>query len=188
MTDIMPNELTNLLPPERQRVFRRDYFLRLSVVTLFLFTVLIFVAAILLLPTYVFLTKSGYAKEVRLASIEKTFSSSEEEELSVQLASLSRDVATLTALVNTPSISKILLEVLAVPRPGISLNNFVYTAATGKNPGTISIYGTAVTRDVLRNYQTALTSATFVSAADLPVSAYAKDADIEFTIDVTLAP
>jgi hypothetical protein len=39
----------------------------------------------------------------------------------------------------------------------------------------------------LRSYQLALQGASFARAVDLPVSAYAKDADIAFTVTITLA-
>jgi hypothetical protein len=58
----------------------------------------------------------------------------------------------------------------------------------GKAPGTLSVSGIAVTRGALRAYQLALQSAPFAVAANLPVSAYAKDTDIAFTITVTLTP
>ena len=78
--------------------------------------------------------------------------------------------------------------VLAISHPGITLSGFDYVPGAGKNPGTLAISGTAATRDTLRNYQTALQSAPFAVTANLPVSAYAKDTGIPFSITVTLAP
>jgi len=49
-------------------------------------------------------------------------------------------------------------------------------------------FGIAATRDALRNYQIALQNAAFARAADLPVSAYAKDSNISFNITITLKP
>jgi len=195
----MHNELTNLLPFGRQRVLRRDYFVRLGVVLLVLLTVLTASAAVLLVPTYVFLAESARSKEVRLAGIESTLSSSEETELSEQLTALSVSTAALSALASTPSISEIIRAMLALPRPGITLSGFGYSPATGKNrgtsgtksnvaSGTFTVSGRAATRDALRNYQLALESAPFAQSADLPVSAYAKDTDITFTITVTTEP
>lgn len=184
----MHNELTNLLPFKRQRALSRDYFLRLGVVSIVLLCLLIFVSAVLLLPTYVFLVDTARAKEARLASIESALSSADEKALSARLAALTNDAATLTALADAPSVSTIIRSAIAVPRPGVTLSGFSYTPAEGKVPGTLALSGTAATRDALRNYQLALQDSAFAFSATLPVSAYAKDANIAFTITVTLAP
>ena len=184
----MDNELTNLLPPERQRALSREYLLRLGTVAAALITILTFAAALLLLPTYMFLGQSAAAKGAHLANVENILSSSDEKTFSARLAVLSSDAAALLALGSIPSASTIVRTALAIQRPGITLSGFGYTPATAKVPGTLAITGTAATRDALRSYQLALSSAPFAAAANLPVSAYAKDADITFTITVTLTP
>jgi len=185
----MRNELTNLLPPERRRALQRDYFMRLGVVSLLFVIMLTLAAAILLLPTYVFLSASESAGRIRLSSIESTLSSSEDAALSAQLAALSNSTASLSALAGAHSASEIIRAVLAVSRPGVTLSNFAYSSATvaNKNQNTLTISGSAATRDALRNYQLALQSSSFARSADLPVSAYAQDANITFTITVTLS-
>lgn len=184
----MHNELTNLLPAAARHAARREYLLRLGVVAALLATALVIVAALLLLPAYVFLGASFQTKKAHLASIESTLSSVSEKTLSDRLAALSTDAATLTAIANAPSISAIIRAVLATARPGVSLSSFVYTPAAPGSHGTLLISGMAMTRDALRNYQLTLQSAPFALAADLPVSAYAQDTNIPFTITVTLAP
>ncbi|MEK7101716.1 MAG: hypothetical protein AAB882_01010 [Patescibacteria group bacterium] len=182
------NQLTNLLPSERQYALSRGYFLRLGVVVLAMITILVCIAGLLLLPTYVFLTQSVAAKQAHLASVESILSSSNEIELSMHLTALSRDVTVLAALGDVPSASTILRSALAAPRPGITLSGFSYTPAHKSTPGTLEISGSAATRSALRTYQLALQNDPFAAAANLPVSAYAKDTDISFTVSVTLAP
>jgi Tfp pilus assembly protein PilN len=184
----MYNELTNLLPQERQSALSRDYFLRLSVVGAVLLSILTFAAAVLLVPTYVFLAKSANAKEIRLVTIKSALSSANETELSARLAALSGDAAILTALAGAPSVSAIIRTVLVVSRPGITLSGFAYTPTVNNVPGILTISGIAATRDALRGYQLALQGAPFALSAALPVSAYANDTNITFTITVTLAP
>jgi len=184
----MQNELTNLLPPERQRALARAYVVRMGVVGIVLISALMLVATMLLVPAYVLLTKSTSAKEARLTSMEAALSSEDEKELSARLAALTQDTATLAALRDAPSASGIMRSVLAVARPGVTLSGFVYTPTADKTLGTLAISGTATTRDGLRNYQLALQNAPFARFATLPISAYAKDTDIAFTITITLAP
>jgi len=136
----------------------------------------------------VFLADAARAKEVRLAGIESALSSADEKALSARLAALTNDAAVLTALADAPSVSNIIRAVIAVSRPGIALSSFAYTPAANKIPGTLALSGTAATRDALRRYQIALQGAPFALSATLPVSAYAKDIDIAFTITMTLTP
>lgn len=188
LVEPMNNELTNMLPLERRRALVRDYSLRIGVVAAILVTVLVASSAILLLPTYSFLTDSIAIKEEHLANIESTFSSADEAALSVRLSALYDDASILSKLKDAPSMSAIIREILNIPHAKIVLSGFVYAPAVGKNLGTLIISGTAASRDSLRNYQMALQSEPFASSVALPVSAYARDTDIAFTITVTLAP
>jgi len=188
MSDFMSDESINLLPQERQRALVREYRLRLGIVVAIVVTVLTFVAGLLLVPTYVFLTRSATAKEAQLANVEATLSSANEVALATHLAALSSDTTRLVALGSAPSISATIRMVLAVPRPGVTLIGFTYTTATEKLRGKLALSGVAASRDALRRYQLALQVAPFAATAELPVSAYAKDADISFTIIVNLSP
>ena len=184
----MPNELTNLLLLNRQQALSRDYIIRLGVVVAVLATTLTLSAAVLLAPTYVLLSGNAYAKKMELAKIESSLSSTDEVALSTRLASLSANAATLVALSDAPSASATLREALSLSRPGIVISGLSFTPSTDKNPGLMIISGLSATRDALRSYQLTLQGASFVHSAVLPVSAYAKDTSIPFTITVTLAP
>ncbi len=184
----MSDGLTNLLPSERRVRVAREYRYRLGVIIASLITLLSFAAAVLLLPTYVFLTGSVAAKSVRLASIRTSLSSSDQASLSARLSVLSSDTAALTALSSASSASGVIRAILAVSRPGITLSGFTYAPASDDKAGTIALSGMAATRDALRSYQLALQEAPLVRSADLPVSAYAKDTNILFTVTTTLAP
>lgn len=178
----MRNEPTNLLPIERRRTLAREYYVRLSVAVVSFVTALALVSIVLLIPTYVLLAEGARTKEAHLISIESALSSTNEATLSTRLAALNSNAATLSALARAPSVSATIRSALAVSRPGITLFGFVYT------PATLALSGVAATRDALRGYQLALSSMSFTRSADLPVSAYAKDSNIPFTITITLAP
>lgn len=184
----MANELTNLLPEARKELIVREYRFRLGVVAALLLSLLVGVAAILLVPTYIFLVANTNAKETRLTDIKASLSSGEEVALSKRLSTLSSNASSLISLSKTSSVSVLLRSVLAVPRTGITLSGFTHTAATGKLNGALTLSGIAATRDVLRNYQLALQNESFVSSAELPVSVYAQDSNIAFTITISLKP
>jgi hypothetical protein len=183
----MRNNFTNLVPPERRHALRRDHYLRLSVTAGIFITLLVIAAILLLIPTYVLLTESIAAKQEHITIIESSPSSNTEKTLTARLQALNSSSQTLAALEKIPSASGIIRQVLGVSRPNITLYTFAYTPPGSKTPGTLVLSGKARSREALRNYQLALQSASFVKSADLPVSAYAQDSDISFTITVTLA-
>ncbi len=184
----MYNNVTNLLPLERRRMLSRDFTIRIGVVILVFVTGLTIIAAILLIPTYLFLDTSTSVKEARLANMDSTLSSGDEAALLARLSALSSNTAKLTALADAPSASATISEILAISHPGVSLSGFVYTPSVGNSPTTLIISGSATTRDSLRNYQVTLQGTSFISSATLPVSAYASDTNISFAITVTFAP
>lgn len=183
----MHTDLTNLLPEDRLRSLRRDYFIRLVMVGGGLVTVLILVTGVFLMPTYVYLHAEVNARTARLASIEASLRSDEEAALEARLATLSKNANRLASLGGVSSVSEVMRMALEVEHIGIALTGLTATPAQGTKPGTLLLTGIADTRDHLRAYQLALLGAPFARAADLPISAYAKDSDIGFTITVTLA-
>lgn len=166
----------------------RDYLLRAGAVAASLASVLVLSSAVLLLPTYVFLSGNANAEKSELARIESSLSSSDEIALSERLAVLSANAASLMALSNARSVSAVVRSALSIPRPGITLSNISFIPSKDGDAGTVIVSGISATRDSLRSYQLALEGAPFARTAVLPVSAYAKDSNIDFTITITLAP
>ncbi len=184
----MSDEFTNLLPRDRRHELFRAYHMRLIVVAVWFGSALLVAIAVLLLPTYLFLSDAQKTENARLSSIAVALASSDEAVLSKRLAVLSRETSVLGALSDVRMASAVIKDVLALPRPGVKISQFSYTPQSTGKPGTLSVFGTAATRDVLRAYQLALQGAPFARSAALPVSAYAKDANIDFSIVITLAP
>jgi len=183
----MENDLLNLLPSERQLALIREQRLRLGVTTLLIVVALTVSAGVLLLPTYIFLERNIAIKTQELDNVEKSLSLVDESSVSAKLTALSTEAALLIELGNLPVASNAIRASLDVARPGITLTNFSYTLPE-KTPGVLLLSGFATTRDTLRTYQSALQEAAFSLTADLPVSSYAKDTNIPFTITVTLTP
>lgn len=184
----MHNTLTNLLPSERQRSLTREYALRIAVVAAMLTVVLTIAAGALLMPAYVFLAGSERTKAERLAAIDSAVVPADDAAFAARLATISKNVSALIALSKTPSISALLRETLSIARPGLTLSGFSYAPATAKTAAALTVTGIAATRETLRSYQLALQAAPFARSAALPVSAYAEDTDIPFTITITIAP
>jgi hypothetical protein len=182
----MSIEMTNLLSPNRIRAFRRRYFARLLVLAI---TMLIFLTgahALMLVPTHELLTAQIDQHKSALERIASANDRATEAEFTKKLALLTKGATRVQALSKSRSSVGTLETILAVPRGRITLSNLSFTAGGEKKPPTLSLVGVAATRDDLRQYQIALQSTAVVAIAELPVSLYAKETDIAFTITVTL--
>jgi hypothetical protein len=181
----MYNELTNLLPRSKAKMLRRDYFIRLTTVGVFLLVVLVIIHGILLIPSYLYAHQEVATESTALDRVSKSLATTQAQQVQSQLSTLQSEATYLTRLSSTPEASVTLRAILAVPHQGISLTGFSFTPASGGTPGTMTVSGIAATREELSSYDQALGALPFVSNANLPISDYAQESKIPFTITLT---
>ena len=181
----MYRELTNLLPTRRRESLRRDYFLRLGVVVFLGIAALIGAHGILLVPAHVFVEEQISSRERTLAALSVELETKEEREADARLSDLRSDTTYLSHLSLVSAGSEAIRAVLALPRVGIRLRSFTFTPPSEEKEGKMTIAGIADTRDALRRYNLTLSALPFVTKADLPISAYAKESDISFLITLS---
>ena len=179
-----PN-LINLLPKENVRLFRRAYFYRLLTVAALAGTALFFISALLLFPSYLLAHNQVQLEQGTLTELNKTINSSEGQGATARVAALRENINRLGLLKTAPKASALLRGILAVSHSGITLSSFVVTPPIQTTPGKVTLSGTADTREVLRMYTVELGKLSYVSTVDLPISVYAKETDIPFTITLT---
>ncbi|HEY4489026.1 MAG TPA: hypothetical protein VJA87_00915 [Candidatus Paceibacterota bacterium] len=186
----MSTELTNLLPERRKKRLRRQYFLRLGTVALLLLTVLTVFHGVLLMPTYLYARNEVVRGRTELANLSASAQNTGESGIAPRQELLKTTAENLAHLQSTPTASTAMKAVLQVSRLGISLTGFTFTAPSGSTSARMQVTGIASSRDALRQYAAALGQLPFVTSADLPISAYAQEANIEFTITLsgTLRP
>jgi hypothetical protein len=173
----------NLLPPDRARAARRNYFLRLAAVSALALAAVIALHAVMLIPSYAYLAEDIRGKAARADDLAAALTP-QEKAASGALATLSADATHLAQLGTTPTMSGAVRLVLSVPRDGISLTGFAF-APQDANARTMQLTGVASTRESLHAYVVALQGEPWISDASLPISAYAQDTNIPFTISLT---
>lgn len=181
----MSSELTNLLPPERLRRLKHLYFLRLATVGMLVLSGVAIVHGVLLLPSYLYVHQEVNEKQAELTSLTASLENAEEKEVSARVKELSEDSAYLGRLASTPAGSTAIRALLDVPRAGIVLYGFTYSAPAAKKPASMTVSGRAASRESLRSFEEALSKEPYITSTDLPISAYAKERDIDFTITLT---
>jgi hypothetical protein len=185
----MSHKLINLLPEDRIKAWRRDYFIRLGTVGIFLLILLTVIHGTLLFPSYLSLSGKREAKANELAHLQQNLAGSKQSELQARLVSLKGDATYLSKLGTTPSASASVRAILAIPHGGIKLTGFTFNAPSATDSsGQMTVTGVATTREALRAYNLALSGLPFVTAVDLPISAYAQESDIAFTMKLSGTP
>lgn len=179
------SELSNLLPASKRRALRREYFVRLVTVAFGLATLLVAVLCVLLIPSYIYAQAETAREQAQLDQIASSATSAQERSVNDQINSVKADIAYLGRLATQPTASNAIRAILAVPHPGVTISGFTYTAPSATAQAQMGITGTASTRDTLRAYVSSLGQLPYVSNADLPISAYAKDSAIPFTVTLT---
>lgn len=177
----MNSNLTNLLPEDRVRSLRRLYASRLAVVSLFLLAGVIVIHGVLLLPTYVHLMSTVHDRTIILTALTENLGGSEEQEIQARVDVLSEDARYLARLAEIPKASAAIAAVVELPRQGITLTGFSFSP-TASGGAVMSSTGRADTRESLRAYENSLKAVPFVESVELPISAYAKERDIDFTV------
>ena len=178
-------ELTNLLPPERIRATRRGYFFRFGIVALFVLAGVVLMSGALILPSYFFARQQAAEKQAEVDRLTARLAGSEEQAVQARVKALTASAERLASLKDSPKASTAIASLVRLPRPGIRITGFAYAAPMPGGTPRMTVSGVADDRDALRRYVSLLGSQPFVESADLPISAYAKEASIDFTITLT---
>jgi len=142
-------------------------------------------SSVLLVPTYLYLNRDISTRQSHVAQLDASLGLAHGKETTAQLNDLTSTATYLARLASTTQATAALRMALAVPRPGIVLTGITFQPPVHANDGKMTLNGTATTREALRAYNDALSALPSVSSVDLPISAYAKDKDIPFTITLT---
>lgn len=169
--------MANLIPPQAQKMLRREYMARVVAVWLFLTAAAIFVVTLLFLPVYVLIES-----QTRAYAGEYVEAEGQSDQFSSISSTITRSNTVAEALLgeNRPvAISEYLAVVTAAATDGISLNQFT---VSGVEPVTIG--GKATTRTRLAAFKSALEATGLFERVELPISALASERNISFTMQL----
>jgi Tfp pilus assembly protein PilN len=177
--------LINLLPKSATRAFMREYQFRVLTLGVFILIFIVVINILLLVPTYLYAHTHVRTLQTKLDGLNQFMKTNDHSQLATRVATLSKEQVYLQQLQKSPKASALFDAILKVPRRGTSLTGFSLTLPVGTIPGKMMITGTAATREDLRAYTAALGTLPFVTSVDLPISAYASESNIAFTITLT---
>ena len=182
----MPHRtLTNLLPPERKKAIKRIYLFRLVTVCILVLSFIVLSSAAILVPSYIHVHQQNILQTKELERLSTTLIASGGKDVALRIKTLAQDAGYLSRLATSSTATSVITLLTNIPHQGISITGISYTPVVKGVDGKVILNGTATTRTTLRSYMDALSSQPFIKNADLPISAYAKEKEIPFTITLT---
>lgn len=175
----------NLLPDSRKKTLAQLYVLRVIVVAALLASGVLLIHAVLMMPSYLYLHQTAVERTLQLAGLGQELAGTEEQQVSARVKSLNDNATYLTQAATRTSVSKAVRAITEVPHPSVQIVGISFSAGQSGKPSTMTLTGKAVSREGLRAYVTALKALPYITTADLPISAYAKESDIDFIVTLT---
>lgn len=173
--------MSNLLLENDKKAMKRDYFLRLTAVTLFLAAFVTFIGSVLLLPS-LFLVEAKKSTLVRQAELEQL--TSVEDGNPYTVVRKTEEKLDLLARNREREEAGELLTIIVEEKPlGVRLTSIVYSRQ-GASGGSFTVSGVATDRGALIDFSKRLERNQHFAEVILPVSNLASNRDILFSLSM----
>lgn len=178
--------MANLLPIESKKHVRKEYFMRLGVLSLLSLALLIAVALALLAPSYIFSESKYNLVTDQLVNEKSKTATPQEEEENRKIIRKTNSMLGILAYKATTSTTAYATFKTIIEHKTRSIK--IYSLFFSKNAKniTVSLSGVAATRAPLFDFMKALEEDGAFSAVDLPISNFVKERDIGFSIQITI--
>lgn len=172
----------NLLPQDHQSFLKKEYRRRRATLILMSLFTLCVLGIITLFPSYLL----SLQKEKEISTEDLDAGSdirSEIATLNQTVNDLKNNVSIVLENDSHKRVYSILADVIEKRSKGIVLKSLLY-GTEGDDPIKVSVVGVAETRENLLSFTKELETLSMFSNVNVPVSNFAKDRDIEFSLDL----
>lgn len=172
-----------LLPEKEKRIIKKEYNLRRFVVVTIFVGAIFFIAIITILPSYI---TSIYKREETSQIMENTKKLSDlKDEVSInnQLSEINDQIKILEPSLSYVDVFMLIQEVTSVRGNSIKIENILLKKE--KEQYKLTISGIADNRESLLTFKRNLDNTEKFLSVDLPISNFAKDVNIDFTMILT---
>jgi hypothetical protein len=181
--------MINLIPPQGQKSAKIEYVLRVGSTMSVLFGFVAILVAVAHIPTYVLI--KAQIEDLDATSAKE---SGKEEAIATAIQEVgyaTTTVARLKAVPETTRLTEFIHEIETRASSGISFKTFSVTETKAKKDAkpkitAIQVQGVAATRDILAQFKSTLETSTFFAKAEIPIADLVQDADLPFTVTLTL--
>lgn len=178
--------MINLIPPAAKRGMKREYWMRVLVVWLFIGMVVLAVAAVLLVPSLVLVDSQLRAFATQLQTAAQA--AEQQEALTDMVRDVNTQARAVAALGAVPSLNQYIDRVRAVQGPAITISNISIRREEDASVAQLTLTGTAASRSSLTGFSNALVADPLFSKADVPLENLAANENITFSLTVVVTP
>ncbi len=175
--------MINLIPPAAKKAIIRDYWLRVTAVALFALSVVLFALAALLVPAYVLISSQLTSLEAAAASQSADVSVFKDVEVEVKEAN---EVARMLQFEKTTLQNFALINTFETIAPRSITIDGVLIARNREVFSVLTVTGVAADRSALVAFRDAVVADERFQSAELPLSNFAENKDIPFSINIEL--
>jgi hypothetical protein len=178
--------MIDFLPPEAKSAVRREYVIRTVSVWAFLVGAVALVDVLLLLPTYLLLSRERAALALEIVHTGQSTSTEAYKTTRTALEKAQTLAVQLGVMDMSVMASAVLRGIRDAQTRTIIISGFSY-AHTGAGVKSVEVRGNAATREALTEFVTALERNPLFAHAAVPVSDFAAAQDLPFTVTIMLA-
>lgn len=177
----------NLLPFSQKREIKREYRRRIIVVALLHMIVAEVILIALLVPALILARSREVEFKAQLEHLNVLTLEEQKGSFSTFLKETTEKLAELSPEKNVARSSDAVLLVARVRTEGVRINTIGYQAANTFKGGALRVDGKATSRDALLSFRKALEQQSHLfTKVDLPISNFALEKDIPFSIGITV--
>ncbi len=174
--------VVNVLPEEEKNLIKKEYWKRFSIVLINIFSLMVIISTLLLLPSYFFSLAKENMSENRLES----FNLANKDISNLNLDNTIKDINKKLDLIATVKpgyllYDDILSKVLSTRPEGITFSQLLYSQRKDKSL-IIEIHGIARDRITLRNFKTIVDNNPNITSSTLPINDYLNKTNLDFNI------
>jgi len=175
--------MTNLIPQSAKKKVRIEYWTRVVTTWLFMLSVVLVVASLLLTPVNFLI---NYKIDIYSESASNASREVAEYDISSSvLVKSSKNASLILELETKQRFSEIINLIESLNNPGITITNFNLTR-NKEQVAPVQLSGKAETREALAGFRETLLENREIETVFLPISNLARDKDITFTLTVTM--
>jgi len=174
----------NLLSQKEKTENQKDYFYRFLVILTGAIITSLLISGFSLFPTYILIQAEQAELKTELASLKNSQSINGSEEFYQRLETANQQVDFLSFQLGL-SLTAATKEILARRPAGVTITSLAYHPqenATGRLVAVVSLKGVASRREVIVEFVKDLQTEPTFTGINVPVSSFAKDRDIEFSL------
>ncbi len=176
----------NLLQDSLKSEVKKEYYLRRLIVALFFVLSMEVTFIVFIFPSWILSNIKQDDNKTRVTEIDISKDDSDSSAVRPLIRLLNNEFSMIDKSLDYIEILPMLNEILDKKNSSIKITQFSYVS-TGSTTATLSIRGTSLTRDSLVKFKSSMDSIEIFKSVDLPISNFAKDKDIDFSMNIVLS-